>query len=338
MTVTAAASTRAAVGLRALTRSAAHPGAATPVPAPTCLAGDTLRLHQASPVAAISLCQAEGVFDSASGCWAPEALPVCATRQDRVIGLNQPGGPRIDPAALADPTAYTMAAANRIRHSQPKDAGYVVGAVIKPMVGHLLSRPKKDDGVPQMPPALLDRLESYLQPGDVILQGTNPDLRSKDRSLFLHGMLYLGRDAAGRGYVVHAIASTHETAQGTLIPSVRLSTFADGMQRDLPGNDRIAVLRPTTLTQADYNRLVAFAVGEVGKPYDFAFDGTNDERYYCTELVARELACLDPSDRVTADPALPLPLITDRSIRQAEEAGRLQPVLTINPRPDTAKP
>jgi hypothetical protein len=302
------------------------------------LAVDTVSLRQVSPAAQVSLCDAAGVFDAATGGWHPEGLPVCPDRTERVIGLNQPGGPQVDAAALADPTAFTIAAANRQRHSQPKDTGYVVGAAIKPVLSQILSKPKTDDGVRQMPPALVERIESYLQPGDIVLQGTNADLRSGDRSLFLHGMLYLGRNQAGRGYVVHAIAQKHDTAQGELIPAVRLSDFADAMQRDLPGNDRVTVLRPTTMSQADYNRLVTFAVGEVGKPYDFAFDAQDDSRYYCTELVAKELECLDPAAAVTPDPALPLPMITDRSIRQAEEKGLLQPVLTVNPRPDRVTP
>jgi hypothetical protein len=335
MTIHTATATRTAAGLQALCRQPAVPMVPrTRVATLPSLSTDTVSLRQASPIAHVSLCEAEGVFDPATGGWDPEALPACSNRTDRVIGLNQPGGPQVDAAALADPTAYTMAAAERQRRSQPKDTGYVVGAVIKPVLGQILSKPKTDDGVTQMPPDLVKRIESYLQPGDIILQGTNADMRSGDRSLFLHGMIYLGRNQEGQGYIVHAIAQKHQTAQGDLIPAVRLSTYEDGMQRDLPGNDRVAVLRPTSMSQADYNRLVTFAVGEVGKPYDFAFNGNDDSRYYCTELVAKELEYLDPEANVTPDPGLPLPMFTDRSIRQAQVKGLLQPVLTINPRPD----
>jgi hypothetical protein len=261
-------------------------------------------------------------------------MPVGTDHPARVAGLNQPGGPQIDPAALADPTAYTAAATARCRASQPKDAGFAVAQVAEPAFTRLFGRAKVGDSVPEMPVDLLRRIESHLQPGDILLQGADQDFRSETRGLYIHGMVYLGRGEDGTGYVVHAIGQAQGATHGELKGAVRLSAFDDSIVRDLPGTDRLAVLRPAKLSLADFNRLATFALGEVGKPYDYAFNGQDGERYYCTELVAKGIACLDPTMQIKPDPSLPLPMITDLSIRQAQAKGMLLPVMTVNPRPD----
>jgi cell wall-associated NlpC family hydrolase len=113
-------------------------------------------------------------------------------------------------------------------------------------------------------------LLSTMKPGDVLLrrtEGTSGNLAIP--SWWKHAAVYLGD-----GKVAEA------TFEG-----VHIST----MEEFFAGGDHVAVLSPKGLTDAQRQKTAAFARAQVGKPYDFNVDFSDDARFMCTELVATAL-------------------------------------------------
>jgi hypothetical protein len=272
--------------------------------------------------------QRERLYDYARECWRPENFLPGPSGPARFRGPNEPGGPAFPAAALAHPDLYTYDAIRRRNHDARRDRDGLRAGLLKPLLVAFVFPGAGRDEVPPMPLVMLDTLRSYLQPGDLILQSNDPgDRREKRRDQYMHAILYLGG-----GLVVHAIGVPRETVWGPLKPSVFLSTLESGIQRDVDGADRLVVLRPTRMTQSDFNRVARYALGEVGKPYDFALNARDDARHYCTELPAHAFQLLERPLALAPDPALPLGLITGRSYFQALQRGDFSLVLALNPK------
>jgi hypothetical protein len=256
----------------------------------------------------------DGLYDYATNTWVARNFKALPPQPRRFAEPNAPGGPRVPASAIADPDKFTFEAVQRKNHDAPKRV-------------EQHKSPLRDE-VPGLPIALIRTLETHLQPGDVLLPANDPaDAQARARDQFPHGMLYLGR-----GLVVHAVGVPRETAHGRLKPSVFLSTLASGLQRDVDGADRLVVIRPRHTTQADFNRIVEFAVGEVGKPYDFALNSQDAGRYYGTELPLHAYKLMAEPIALQPDATLPLAPVTGNSFLAAMEQGDYDLVLVLNPK------
>ncbi|MBI6545590.1 MAG: hypothetical protein HY692_02275 [Cyanobacteria bacterium NC_groundwater_1444_Ag_S-0.65um_54_12] len=124
-----------------------------------------------------------------------------------------------------------------------------------------------------MTPAEITELLKHAKRGDIIL--TTYGLLCQDRQPFVHAILYLGDR-----YVVHALA---EKDLGVNI--MDLAAYLPVM------TDKVVILRPKNHTPDDIERVIAFALFQVGKKYDFLLGLTQPARYICTNLVAAALSC-----------------------------------------------
>jgi hypothetical protein len=308
-------------------------GLSAPAPAPARPAAAAAHAAPSAPVVWQKVDQTErvkreGLYDYATNSWVARNFKGLSAPALRFIEPNVPGGPKIPAEAIADPDKFTFDAIQRKNQDELKNLDYYKGKLIKPILETFVFPGAGKDEVPGMPDEMLWALETHLQPGDVILQSNDPgDGKDKFRDKFLHGMLYIGR-----GMVVHAIGVPRETDYGTLKPSVFLSRFDDALQRDVDGADRLVVIRPRHTTQADFNKIVEFAIGEVGKPYDFSLNSADTVRYYCTELPLHAYKLMAQPIVLPPDASMPLKPVTGNSYLAAMEKGDYDLVLVLNPK------
>lgn len=270
----------------------------------------------------------EGLYDYATNTWVAKNFKGLSAPTLRFIEPNVPGGPKIPAEAIADADKFTFDAIARKNQDELKNLDYYRGKLVKPILEAFVFPGAGKDEVPAMPDEMVWAIETHLQPGDVILQSNDPgDGKDKFRDKFMHGMLYIGR-----GLVVHAIGVPRQTDYGTLKPSVFLSRFDDALQRDVDGADRLVVIRPRHTTQSDFNKIVEFAVSEVGKPYDFGLNSADTNRYYCTELPLHAYKLMAQPIVLPPDAGLPLKPVTGNSFLAAMEKGDYDLILVLNPK------
>jgi hypothetical protein len=113
-----------------------------------------------------------------------------------------------------------------------------------------------------------------LQPLDILLE--RGPLRLADAFIpgyFKHAAVYLG-EAAGGPAGRPVLEARREGVRFSPLPS----------PRDL---DTVAVLRDVDLSPDRSEALISEALGEVGKSYDFRFDGADRQRQFCSKMVAQ---------------------------------------------------
>lgn len=133
-------------------------------------------------------------------------------------------------------------------------------------------------------PAVRDRLESYLQPGDVLVTRHDDALSN----LFLpgfwpHAAFYIGSNQQREALGVHyecAIENTIRFLEAKK-DGVRLRPKDDTLQVDA-----FVVLRPK-LMDDQRKEAISRCLTHAGKHYDFVFDFSASDRLACTELVYR---------------------------------------------------
>lgn len=139
-------------------------------------------------------------------------------------------------------------------------------------------------------PEALDYLYDGLQPFDVIFVYNGSRLSGQNgEGYFGHMGIYMGTEAQLRALGVWdhpAVAKFHDriragyTSIEAIDAGVRVSTRE--MVLDADG---AAVFRPTSLSRARKRQAAVDFFTEVGKPFDFHFDLTSNDRIYCTELI-----------------------------------------------------
>ena len=142
---------------------------------------------------------------------------------------------------------------------------------------------------------VLDRLRSLLRPGDVLLVRAEKKITSELLPGFwTHAALYVGsvRDLETLGVTaqscpcrrwVEAIADG--SRYGYVLEAVSPATRIRRLEKCLYA-DHVAVLRPRLADEPLRSALVE-AFGQLGKPYDFAFDFNVTARIVCTGLIYR---------------------------------------------------
>jgi len=133
-----------------------------------------------------------------------------------------------------------------------------------------------------------------LRDGDLVFRAgrdlvSNLVLSQRDRSRYSHVglLLWQGQAPADMPYVVHAVPADEQGPGGVRLE--RLDQFAAS---DVAS--RVAVLRSRALSAGDVTarlrELRAYALAQLGKPFDDAFAYSDDSQLYCTELVLKALA------------------------------------------------
>ena len=120
----------------------------------------------------------------------------------------------------------------------------------------------------------LGTLTQSLEPLDILLE--RAPLRLSDTFIpgyFKHAAVFLGETAA---------TPADNPVLEARREGVRLSPLPSPHQLDA-----LVVLRDETLSQERRTSLLSEAEGEVGKSYDFLFDGSDRQRQFCSKLVAQ---------------------------------------------------
>lgn len=166
--------------------------------------------------------------------------------------------------------------------------------------------------VPNLSRAEVQEMMDILQPGDIILCGNNGS--------FVHAIVY-----AGKGEIVHSLATEKTDRPANLmdkgiavlrkglsklpLPDMakdKVDNYVQAMPRTVGGGtgvvrqrleeyltqfdrDNAVILRPKHNDAADRQKVIDYALAQVGKGYDYAYNTYNDARFYCTELAARSL-------------------------------------------------
>ena len=271
----------------------------------------------------------QNVYNLQTHTWQPEFFAAHPPQPPRFIGFNEPGGPVFPETALLAPDRFTIQAC--LNHKPRPGIGGWLNSLMQPIITKYFFAGGGTDLIPPMPPALIRKVESYLQPGDIVLQGNDVAKDGKNRKDLMHGLIYLGKNPQGKGLAAHAIGVERQCADGILKPAVSLCFWEDAIERDVNGADRLHILRIPQMTQADFNAVAAFVLGEIGKPYDFMFNTYNAERYYCTEFVFRAYQHLHPPLSIGFDKKTHRLAVTGRSFQEAVEAGVIESVLLLNP-------
>lgn len=129
---------------------------------------------------------------------------------------------------------------------------------------------------PHMTEAQRDAILTSVQPGDVCLENNDayPGWQRMEhwtmRSNHTHAFIY-----EGNGQFLQA-------------------TTPDGVQRTdlktyLKGRIHVMVSRPPYKTPQDVKAALDFAAAQIGKPYNNAFDKSDTNSYYCSQLVSEAL-------------------------------------------------
>lgn len=158
-----------------------------------------------------------------------------------------------------------------------------------------------DTHVVDQPPAIqsqqIERIESKLRPGDILLQRREWYLGNAFLPGFWsHAALYVGRieDLRRLGIADHATVQAHLTAylastsdgnDRTVIEALSEGVVFNSLTESLHA-DHVAVLRPN-LSERQIARAIINAFEYHGRPYDFEFDFATADKLVCTEVVYR---------------------------------------------------
>ncbi|MAE66051.1 MAG: hypothetical protein CMJ18_17400 [Phycisphaeraceae bacterium] len=181
--------------------------------------------------------------------------------------------------------AIARSAIGRLLYALQEIAGRVIADVsVQP--GHESS----------MPSAIVERIESLLEPGDVLVTRKEHALTNYFLPGFWpHASLYLGDPdtITRRGLADHELMRPRWSRLVTLDaddPHRVVEAQKDGVWirslRSPLTNDAMAVIRPR-LDLANIDRALARTLSHEGKAYDFDFDFSRSDRLVCTEVVYR---------------------------------------------------
>jgi hypothetical protein len=175
-------------------------------------------------------------------------------------------------------------------------------------------------------PAWLECLRATLRPMDIIL--TRSAYRFSDRvipSFFTHAAVYVGGELpAWFPPAGHREAPPPDTA--VVLEAVRSGVHLTALEAATDADILVALRDPSLV--GDRRDAVRLRIpGELGKEYDFWLDERDDERIFCSQLVARLFAHL-PSEPAVERPFLTLPDDIARLVLAPEPA--LAPVVLID--------
>jgi hypothetical protein len=154
-------------------------------------------------------------------------------------------------------------------------------------------------------PAWVDCLRAALRPMDIIL--TRSAYRFSDRvipSFFTHAAVYVGEElpaclqrAGQRG--------PYPAGSAIVLEAVRSGVHLTALEAAVDADILVALRDPSLV--GDRRDAVRLRIpGELGKEYDFWLDERDDERIFCSQLVARLFALL-PIEPAVERPFLTLP-------------------------------
>lgn len=196
-------------------------------------------------------------------------------------------------------------------------SGCSISELKQPFVKPVGAPKRVDDGV-------RERLEQFLQPGDVVITRHDDALSN----LFLpgfwpHAAFYIGSQAQRDAVGVQAEVSVEASVRflESKRDGVRLRPADDTLQVDA-----LVVLRPK-IDQAAIAQAISRGLTHAGKLYDFIFDFTAADRLACTELVYRSFHGLEPVRFELQSHAGRFCLSAEDLINQSIGNGWFEPVL-----------
>jgi hypothetical protein len=174
-------------------------------------------------------------------------------------------------------------------------------------------------------PAGVARLRAALRPMDILL--TRSAFRFSDRvipSFFTHAAVFVGDEVSSCLRPVSE-GRTPPPGEATVLEAVRtgvhLTTLESATDADI-----LVALRDPSLVGRRRDAVTRRIPGELGKEYDFWLDESDDERIFCSKLVARLYAHL-PIEAAAERPFLTLPDDIARLVMAPDPA--LSPVILL---------
>jgi hypothetical protein len=154
-------------------------------------------------------------------------------------------------------------------------------------------------------PAGVARLRAALRPMDILL--TRSAFRFSDRvipSFFTHAAVFVGDDVSSR-LPPAPNGRTPRPRGATVLEAVRTGVHLTTLEAATDA-DILVALRDPSLVGHRRDAVTRRIPGELGKEYDFWLDEHDDERIFCSKLVARLYAHL-PIQPAAERPFLTLP-------------------------------
>ncbi len=134
-----------------------------------------------------------------------------------------------------------------------------------------------------------EEILAMVKPGDIILETHNsyPGWQLLEKitgnSDFTHMSIY-----EGGGKLIEAVTG-HPSGMG--VARTELAEY-------LRGRIAIKVIRPLYASEEDIASALSYAVSQIGKPYDGAFDFDDNSCVYCSELIAKALSSMPNAVKV----------------------------------------
>jgi hypothetical protein len=178
-----------------------------------------------------------------------------------------------------------------------KSVYYDASSLLSTWIGDVKLREPRD-GRSLISPEQVARLQTLMQPGDIILERRNWYLSNAFLPGFWpHAALYVGtaddlqrlgldQDDRVRARWSEFTSRDHDGHARVIIEAISEGVVFNSIEHSIGGGDSAAVLRPQ-LSDAEKAEAIARAFSHVGKPYDFDFDFTTTDKLVCTEVVFR---------------------------------------------------
>lgn len=138
--------------------------------------------------------------------------------------------------------------------------------------------------------AMMQAVQTHLQPGDILLEKTPFTLTDKSiPGHFGHAAIYVGTVDQLREMEALELPMVKKhldkiAAGHVVVEALRSGVHLDTLQ-DFMNVDDVAILRPKNLSIKERREAVNLALGNLGKKYDFNFDVNTTETIVCSELV-----------------------------------------------------
>lgn len=160
--------------------------------------------------------------------------------------------------------------------------------------GSLSAAAAEGDSVGKLTPSQIEDIRKTLKPGDIILSRTPSNQlyyilqKAAFGSTYSHAAMY-----AGDNRIVDAYGKVK----------------SQGVEEFCSGQTAMTILRPSYGSDVERGKALDYLESQIGKPYDWRFDLSDDGGHYCTEIILRALEASNPGFSVTGRWILGKPVV-----------------------------
>jgi uncharacterized protein YycO len=187
--------------------------------------------------------------------------------------------------------------------------GAAVLQCIASISGAFSAASAKTDAPGGFTPSQREDLRRTLEPGDIILSRTPANQ-----------LYYLLQKATFGSSYSHAAMYAGDNSIIDAYESVK----SQGIEEFCAGQTEIVIMRPQYGSEQEREAAVEYLRSQLGKPYDWRFDTSDDSAHYCTEIVLRALEASTPGINVPGRWVLGKPVAIPDDFARAEGIERVK--------------